>query len=693
MLTAIAFTAAVSLGGAALTYLFAKDEGLLWRLCAGNVIGSVLFFFPAYLLGSFLCLNSAAPWILVVSLLLVSLPLLLLRRKGISAEFRHERDLAKGKVQGATFNKLVRFSYYAFFAVLFVVFFGRAMIVAGDGIYTGSTQNLGDLPFHLGAIFSFSEGCNFPPQNPSFAGATFSYPFTADFLTAVLVAVGAEVASAMWVQNVVWAFALLVILERFVLKVTGDRLAGKFAAPILFFSGGFGFFWFIGDYWAGSQGLWDSLWNLGKDYTIGDEFRWGSSLVTLFITQRSLLLGMPLALIVAGFLWKKLAADDADGAEKGKAAGEKIHALFPAFLVGLLAGTLPLVHAHSLFVLFVVSGCWFFFSLERWKEWAAFGIGTAIVAVPELYWVLSGSASRTGEFFAWHFGYQAGDQNVVWFWLKNTGLFIPMLLAAFALLLAGSRNGKKGADPETEGSKRGGSQKGEASIRDAFFDLPNGRATDTIHVLAVFYLPFLLLFLVSNLFKLAPWEWDNIKVLIYWFAGSIPLVALVLSGFWKKGSAWKAMTAVCFAVLVFSGALDVWRTASGQIRNQVFDIRAIDLAEWMRFYTEPDAVILNAPTYNSAAVLSGRISVMRYPGHLSSHGIDYQGREDEVKRIYAGAPDADSLLRKYNVRHILVSPREREAFPVNDGYLSTFEYSHEVGDYKLYRVHRGESVR
>ncbi|QQS40889.1 MAG: hypothetical protein IPM63_16205 [Acidobacteriota bacterium] len=687
MLTAIAFTAAVSLGGAALTYLFAKDEGLLWRLCVGNVIGSVLFFFPSFLLfKTGICLYGAAPWILLVSLLFVSLPLLLLRRKDIRAEFRHEKDLAKGKVQGATFTKLLRFSYYAFFGLLFLFFFARAMIVAADGIYTGGSQNLGDLPFHLGAIFSFSEGCNFPPQNPSFAGATFSYPFTADFLTAILVAVGAEVASVMWVQNVVWAFALLVILERFVFKVTGERLAGKLAAPILFFSGGLGFLWFFGDYWAGSQSLWYTLWNLGKDYTIGDEFRWGSSLVTLFITQRSLLLGMPLALIVAGFLWGKITTESTENTEKRKGRGMFATPLFPAFLVGLLAGTLPLVHAHSLFVLFVISGFWFFFSLERWREWTAFGIGTAIVAVPELYWVLSGSASRTGEFFAWHFGYQAGETNVVWFWLKNTGLFIPLLLAAFVLLLAGSRNGKKGADPEAEGSKRGGSQKGEGSIRDAFFALHNGRATDTIHVLAVFYLPFLLLFFVSNLFKLAPWEWDNIKVLIYWFAGSIPLVALVLSGFWKKGSAWKALVAVFFAALVFSGALDVWRTASGQIRNRVFDIRAVDLAEWMRFYTEPDAVILNAPTYNSAAVLSGRISVMRYPGHLSSHGIDYYGREDEVKKIYAGAPDADELLRKYNVEFILVSPAERGMMTVNEQYLSKFPVAHEEGEYRLYRA-------
>ena len=59
------------------------------------------------------------------------------------------------------------------------------MIETKDGIFTGGSQNLGDLPFHLGAIFCFTEGNNFPPENPSFAGAKFSYPFMADLVTAV----------------------------------------------------------------------------------------------------------------------------------------------------------------------------------------------------------------------------------------------------------------------------------------------------------------------------------------------------------------------------------------------------------------------------------------------------------------------------------------------------------------------------
>ncbi len=33
----------LTIGGLSLTYLFAEDESLMWRLCAGNIIGSIVF--------------------------------------------------------------------------------------------------------------------------------------------------------------------------------------------------------------------------------------------------------------------------------------------------------------------------------------------------------------------------------------------------------------------------------------------------------------------------------------------------------------------------------------------------------------------------------------------------------------------------------------------------------------------------
>ena len=143
------------------------------------------------------------------------------------------------------------------------------------------------------------------------------------------------------------------------------------------------------------MGLWEMIWNIPKDYTIGDEFRWGNSLVVLFITQRSLLLGLPLALMVLGFLWQRFFGSQSAPSRSKKSGflGLPSKTALPLFVVGFLAGTLPFVHAHSLAVLFVVSAFWFFFSRDRWKEWITFGAGVAVIAVPELLWLMSGSAT------------------------------------------------------------------------------------------------------------------------------------------------------------------------------------------------------------------------------------------------------------------------------------------------------------
>jgi uncharacterized membrane protein len=77
---------------------------------------------------------------------------------------------------------------------------------------------------------------------------------------------------------------------------------------------------------------------------------------------------------------------------------------------------------------------------------------------------------------------------------------------------------------------------------------------------------------------------------------------------------------------------------------------------------------------------------MRYPGHLSSHGIDYQQREDDVKQIYQGGPMADSLLDKYGIKYVLVSPEELNTLNANMAYFSRFPVVAEAGQAKVFKV-------
>jgi uncharacterized membrane protein len=85
-------------------------------------------------------------------------------------------------------------------------------------------------------------------------------------------------------------------------------------------------------------------------------------------------------------------------------------------------------------------------------------------------------------------------------------------------------------------------------------------------------------------------------------------------------------------------------------------------------------------------VLTGRQSLMRYSGHLSSHGIDYRGREADVKTIYQGGPQADQLLAKYGVDYVLVSKEETSSMSVNNNYFNKFPVIAETGNAKVYKV-------
>src|SRR4051794_1888909 len=193
MLISILLIILISAGGLGITYLIDREETLMWRLAVGNVAGSCVFGLVAFVAACFAGLTTG---VVIGSLIVTLLPALLFLKPDVRDHLRRDLQRAGSRLRDANTSRLIGFCYYAFFFLLFWAFFSKAMWEAKDGIYTGGSQNLGDLPFHLGAIFSFTDGANFPPQNPSWAGARFSYPFMADLVTACFSRLGAGVADA-----------------------------------------------------------------------------------------------------------------------------------------------------------------------------------------------------------------------------------------------------------------------------------------------------------------------------------------------------------------------------------------------------------------------------------------------------------------------------------------------------------------
>jgi hypothetical protein len=315
---------------------------------------------------------------------------------------------------------------------------------------------------------------------------------------------------------------------------------------------------------------------------------------------------------------------------------------------GVVAGLLPLAHAHSFVVVMAMGGCLALIQ-RRWRDWIVFFLVASLIALPQLWWSTSHTAVNARSFFAFEIGWDRGKDNPIWFWFKNTGLFIPLI---FVALLFRSKD-----------------------------YLINKR-------LLFFYLPFTLCFIVPNFLKMAPWIWDNIKVLFYWWVASAPIVALLLSRLWKDTIIRRTAAIVLFASLTLAGALDVAGIALRSVKYGIFDLAGVRFAELVKLKTPPRALIVHAAVHNEPVFLTGRKSLMGYPGHIWTHGLEFAQRESDIKRIYSGAAGADQLLKAYDIDYAVVGPLERLVMPVNEQFFSHYEKVGDVGGYQLYKIKR-----
>jgi hypothetical protein len=674
---ALSFIAITS--GTLLTYTYDEDAPLASRLCSGACIGFALMGLAGFALALLFGLTKTT--LFAAGLLLAAPGLLLLkadRRAQINADLNQSTQAISRAISKPDRWTTIYFLFYAGVAIAGWMIFARAIFDKPDGIYTGVLNNYGDLPFHLSVITRFAWGQNFPPEDPTFAGVRFTYPFITDFISAMFLRAGASLRDSMFIENWILGIALVGVLHRFGQQLLRNRTAAILTPVLVVLNGGFGWAMLFDDVNKSEAGVFQVLRHIQHSYTILPEvalgWRWGNSVTSLLLPQRGFLLGIPLAVIVFTQWWTASRIDDAEVKSK-KVKGKKEErrektanvwskpeerpfSLFPFsfFLLpssrrmlgaGVVAGLLPLVHAHSFIAVMMVGACLALLNLRRWREWLIFLVTASVIALPQLLWSTHGSAVNTRAFLALQFGWDSGTENFFWFWLKNTGLFIPLLVAALLW---------KRADYLV--SRR----------------------------LLFFYLPFTLCFIIPNLVRLAPWVWDNVKILFYWWIASAPIVALLLARLWEGSVASRVLAGAFVVILTLAGGLDVFALLTSQGEYQEFDRDGVNFAEIIKQQTPPQATILHAPVHNTPVFLTGRRSLMGYPGHIWTHGLDYGPREGDIKKIYAGAPDAPDLLAKYGVDYVVIDPQEHSVMTVNTAFFSRYREVAKIGEYHLYKI-------
>ena len=680
MIASIALAFLVTLSGTVVTYLYDEDASFGARLCAGSCLGLTALGLIGFLIASFIGLTTTA---VVLTALVTAAPLTLLlnenRRNWLNADLATTLNSINRLMSRPDFVSAGYVIFYALIAITFWKVFDHAMIEGPDGISTGLLNNFGDLPFHLSVITGFAYGNNFPPEDPTYSGVRFTYPFLSDFVSAIFVRCGADLRQSMFIENLILALAFVGLMHRWALVMLRDRLAAVITPLLVLLNGGFGWVLLFTREHKDGQGPLGIFTDLPPSFTVIPEttWRWGNAISTLLVPQRGFLMGLPLAVIVFTqwwLAWKKakepvIEENGKKGAggkterERGQKKRKKTRTsekeLFrtPKFQLsslsirrmiaaGVAAGLLPLVHAHSFVVVMTMGACIALLTQE-WRQWIVFFFTASLIALTQLFWSTSHSAVKAGTFFAWEFGWDRGQENPVWFWFKNTGLFIPLISVAL---------------------------------------LWRGKHYLVSKSLLLFYLPFTLCFIVPNFIKMAPWIWDNIKVLFYWWLASAPLVALLLARLWRKGPVQRLISVFLFVCLTLAGALDVAGIALRSVKYGIFDSAGVHFAEIVKEQTPPRSLIVHAPVHNDPVFLTGRRSLMGYPGHIWTHGLEFAEREREIKRIYAGAPGAEQLMQNYRIEYVVVGPLERIVMPVNDQFFLRYKKVGEVGEYSLYKI-------
>ena len=321
MIMSLVLTLLVTTSGTIATYLYDEGASFAARLCAGACLGLTALGLIGFVFASFIGLNTTS---IILTVIVLLLPLLILRnrerRNAVRSDLRTVSQAIRRNLRKPSAASLGYVVFYAAVAIILARVFDRAMIETPEGVATGAINNFGDLPFHLSVITSFAYGNNFPPEDPTYAGVRFTYPFLTDFISAVFVRCGATLRESLFLENFVVAVAFFGLLHRWALELVKDRLAALATPLLVFLSGGFGWVLLWDAMKRSETGLIGALKALPPSVTVIPEttWRWGNAISTLLVPQRGMLLGLPLAVIVFTQWWLSEEAGPKGNRETGR---------------------------------------------------------------------------------------------------------------------------------------------------------------------------------------------------------------------------------------------------------------------------------------------------------------------------------------------------------------------------------------
>lgn len=662
-----------------------KRENICFSILMGSVIGSVSLQWLPVIFAFFLDFTKTAHILALILMAGISAGVFLATRK-ISAAPEHHFSFQPKKV---FLEHPVLFLLIPLVVYFVYVLYTHTLPEVDGAMHTGQCT-YGDMNMHLGFITSIANQKTFPPEYSILPGTKLAYPFLSDSISSSLYIWGASLkVSYMLPMYVAFLQVLfgMYTLARQLLKKKGKAFL---AFTLFFLNGGFGFYYFITD------GL--NSENFTRIFTafyetptnlIGENIRFTNIIVDMLVPQRATLFGFAILFPLLCLLVKA----------KSNEENKRYY-----ILAGVIAGCLPMIHTHSFMALGILCFGWLIVELTKNSDRGAekkpnyllriimvggvlfaltalskiqqskfytldnsviFGMGIAFVAVLIAYFVFlfittkkkAVVLDRWGVFLLivlmlalpqllfWTFGQASGEgfirggfnwcnetDNYLLFYFKNLGV-------TFILLIAGLIFGKR----------------------------------DKIRMV----LPAFIIWGIAEFIIFQPNNYDNNKLLLVAFMFICIFVADFAVDMIAKLKK-PAGRYICMALLIFLGTVSALLTMGREAVSdyELYSQDYLAAAEYIEENTKPTDTILTANNHNNAiSSLTGRNIVCGTGSFLYYHGLNYGEAESDVATMYQSSDRRDELLKKYNVKYIVIGPNEIGSYGTYD--ISSFEAAYE----------------
>jgi hypothetical protein len=156
---------------------------------------------------------------------------------------------------------------------------------------------------------------------------------------------------------------------------------------------------------------------------------------------------------------------------------------------------------------------------------------------------------------------------------------------------------------------------------------------------------------------LAPWDWDNTKLMLWCYVLLLAPIGALLA------RQRLAVRAGLVALLVYPGVIAVGAASSPARAAAIVDLERRAAVCRALQGLRPDDRVATEQTFNHPVALCGHALVAGYAGHLWSHGILSKPVEERLGRLMRGEPGWEADAQVLEARYLFWGPGEERAWP------------------------------